>query len=129
MHSFIHFIADHIYQKGQTLVFIKMETSEADIRRETSAWFHENSRPNWMHRQIISTLKCGPVPKHIAIIMDGNRRFAKNNHIERQQGHMKGFDKLSEVSILYIRYFELTFYLWIMFFVNIQHSFETDAYR
>ena len=116
MHSFIHFIADHI---------IKMETSEADIRRETSAWFHENSRPNWMHRQIISTLKCGPVPKHIAIIMDGNRRFAKNNHIERQQGHMKGFDKLSEVSILYIglRYFELTFYLWIMFYVNIQHKF------
>lgn len=74
-----------------------MDESEAQIRRETSAWFHENSRPNWMHRQIISTLKCGPVPKHIAVIMDGNRRFAKNNQIERQQGHMKGFDKLSEV--------------------------------
>lgn len=76
--------------------------SEAQIRKETSSWFHENSRPNWFHRQIISTLKCGSIPKHIAIIMDGNRRFAKEMHIERQQGHMKGFDKLSEVSLAFL---------------------------
>ncbi|KAF6036171.1 DHDDS [Bugula neritina] len=36
------------------------------------------------------------IPKHIAIIMDGNRRFAKQKYIARQQGHMKGFDKLTE---------------------------------
>jgi len=45
-------------------------------------------------------LKCGRIPKHIAIIMDGNRRFAKQKYIARQQGHMKGFDKLTEVYCL-----------------------------
>ena len=42
-------------------------------------------------------LKSGPVPKHIAIIMDGNRRFAQKNSMDRAEGHLKGFDKLAEV--------------------------------
>lgn len=77
-----------------------MDLTETQIRQETSEWFHENSRPNWFHRQIISVLKCGMIPKHIAIIMDGNRRFAKQKYIARQQGHMKGFNKLTEVYCL-----------------------------
>lgn len=77
-----------------------MSLSDSEIRKETNEWFHENSRPNWMHRQIISTLKCGRVPRHLAIIMDGNRRYAKDRHIKRQEGHMKGFDKLTEVNLL-----------------------------
>ncbi|KAG2460685.1 DHDDS synthase, partial [Polypterus senegalus] len=40
--------------------------------------------------------KAGPMPKHIAFIMDGNRRYARKLHVERQQGHMHGFDKLAE---------------------------------
>lgn len=41
-------------------------------------------------------LTSGPVPQHIAIIMDGNRRFAQKNSMERAEGHLKGFDKLAE---------------------------------
>uniref|UniRef100_A0A6I8N627 Alkyl transferase n=1 Tax=Ornithorhynchus anatinus TaxID=9258 RepID=A0A6I8N627_ORNAN len=38
----------------------------------------------------------GPMPKHIAFIMDGNRRYAQKCQVERQQGHSQGFDKLAE---------------------------------
>jgi ditrans,polycis-polyprenyl diphosphate synthase len=46
---------------------------------------------------ICSLLQAGPVPKHIAFIMDGNRRYAKKCQVERQEGHTQGFNKLAEV--------------------------------
>ena len=45
-----------------------------------------------------SVLRNGPVPRHVAFIMDGNRRFAKKMHVETRQGHSLGFDKLKEVT-------------------------------
>jgi hypothetical protein len=44
-----------------------------------------------------SVLRCRPIPEHIAIIMDGNRRFARKVHVELRQGHSLGFEKLKEV--------------------------------
>lgn len=46
---------------------------------------------------ITSVLKTGPVPKHIAFIMDGNRRFAKQNSLELGEGHVAGFESMSNV--------------------------------
>lgn len=40
------------------------------------------------------------MPKHVAFIMDGNRRYAQKCHVERQQGHSQGFDKLAQVGCL-----------------------------
>ncbi|XP_067399434.1 dehydrodolichyl diphosphate synthase complex subunit DHDDS isoform X2 [Emydura macquarii macquarii] len=41
-------------------------------------------------------IKAGPMPKHVAFIMDGNRRYAQKCHVKRQQGHSEGFDKLAQ---------------------------------
>ncbi len=37
------------------------------------------------------------IPKHIAIIMDGNRRWAKQNGLPPMMGHWEGAETLSEV--------------------------------
>jgi ditrans,polycis-polyprenyl diphosphate synthase len=46
---------------------------------------------------LIGSLRCGPIPKHIAFIMDGNRRWARSNHVETVEGHNKGFEALAKV--------------------------------
>eukprot|EP01133_Synstelium_polycarpum_P013250 gene13250-15570_t len=44
-----------------------------------------------------SLLRCGPIPKHIGVIMDGNRRFARRLNIETSQGHKLGFTKMLDL--------------------------------
>uniref|UniRef100_A0A3B0N4T2 Alkyl transferase n=1 Tax=Theileria annulata TaxID=5874 RepID=A0A3B0N4T2_THEAN len=34
---------------------------------------------------------------HMALIMDGNRRYAKNLNLQQSQGHLNGFNKLLEI--------------------------------
>ena len=38
-------------------------------------------------------------PKHIAIIMDGNRRWAKANNLTAKEGHKAGADNLEKIAI------------------------------
>jgi len=38
-----------------------------------------------------------PVPKHLAIIMDGNRRFALDHGLLVRDGHVRGKDKIEEL--------------------------------
>lgn len=38
------------------------------------------------------------IPHHVAIIMDGNRRWAKQRHLEVLRGHAKGSDNLREIA-------------------------------
>jgi len=43
-------------------------------------------------------LQAGKIPKHIAFVMDGNRRYARRNHLSSVvHGHSMGFDKLTNV--------------------------------
>ena len=42
--------------------------------------------------------------KHIAIIMDGNRRWAKEKHLPSAMGHQKGVDSLRSTMRLFDRF-------------------------
>ncbi|GAC96854.1 hypothetical protein PHSY_004438 [Pseudozyma hubeiensis SY62] len=48
-------------------------------------------------RLLLHTLSLGPVPRHIAFVMDGNRRWARTSHHTIQQGHLTGFATLKSV--------------------------------
>jgi len=47
--------------------------------------------------KLLQQIKQHPVPKHIAIIMDGNRRFAKSFDLYPEAGHFFGRDKIEDV--------------------------------
>ncbi len=34
------------------------------------------------------------VPEHVGVIMDGNRRWAKERNIPTLEGHLKGYEKM-----------------------------------
>lgn len=40
-----------------------------------------------------------PLPKHIAIIMDGNGRWAMNRNLPRIEGHRKGIETVEEITV------------------------------
>eukprot|EP00057_Strongylocentrotus_purpuratus_P034643 XP_796039.3 PREDICTED: dehydrodolichyl diphosphate syntase complex subunit DHDDS [Strongylocentrotus purpuratus] len=65
----------------------------------TSEWFPEKqyqAQKTWLQSFCLRVLKCGPVPQHVAFIMDGNRRFAKKKSVQTLEGHSLGFEKLAE---------------------------------
>ncbi|KDQ12894.1 hypothetical protein BOTBODRAFT_176038 [Botryobasidium botryosum FD-172 SS1] len=45
-------------------------------------------------RVTISVLSAGPVPKHIAFVMDGNRRYAGKHKKMVHEGHADGFEAM-----------------------------------
>ena len=50
-------------------------------------------RANRLRERVVS----GEIPKHVSIIMDGNRRFAWNKSSKTAVGHTEGKEKLKEV--------------------------------
>ncbi len=46
---------------------------------------------------LIGALRQGPLPLHVAFVMDGNRRFARNHRIETVEGHHLGFEALARI--------------------------------
>jgi ditrans,polycis-polyprenyl diphosphate synthase len=47
---------------------------------------------------MIAAIRRGPVPQHIAIIMDGNRRYARSNRVDTAEGHYSGAETLKQVA-------------------------------
>ncbi|KPI40842.1 Dehydrodolichyl diphosphate syntase complex subunit SPAC4D7.04c [Cyphellophora attinorum] len=52
---------------------------------------------NQLRDLLIGALRQGPIPKHVAFVMDGNRRFAKNHRMETVEGHNLGFEALARI--------------------------------
>ena len=48
-------------------------------------------------RHLESEITKYPLPNHIAIILDGNRRWAKTNLTRESTGHFAGADKAEEL--------------------------------
>lgn len=51
-----------------------------------------------LRETLIGALKHGPIPQHVAFVMDGNRRFARSHGIETVEGHNLGFEALARVN-------------------------------
>lgn len=47
---------------------------------------------------IINELKTGVIPAHVAIIMDGNGRWAQQQGLERSAGHVRGVDTVRTIT-------------------------------
>lgn len=47
----------------------------------------------WLHAQVSE----GPIPEHVAIIPDGNRRWARSLGLDVNVGHEAGYEKLEDV--------------------------------
>lgn len=48
---------------------------------------------------LLSVLKAGPIPQHVAFIMDGNRRYARAKEVKVKQGHVEGYIALRRVCL------------------------------
>jgi tritrans,polycis-undecaprenyl-diphosphate synthase [geranylgeranyl-diphosphate specific] len=48
-------------------------------------------------RRLLERVRASPVPRHLAIIMDGNRRFAAGHGMMISEGHVRGKDKLEQL--------------------------------
>ena len=51
-----------------------------------------------MEEDICKVIDMDNLPEHIAIIMDGNRRWAKANKLTTAQGHKEGAENLKRIS-------------------------------
>ena len=59
-------------------------------------WLRDNAT-DLIQRVLLGALKAGPIPRHVAFIMDGNRRYARSKGVKVIQGHVDGFAALRRV--------------------------------
>ena len=69
------------------------------LYKRFNGFFNLILRPIYKIYEIIlwSQICCGPMPRHVAIIPDGNRRWAKIRGFDSKYGHEIGYKKLKEV--------------------------------
>ncbi|GAB0098636.1 hypothetical protein DMENIID0001_144000 [Sergentomyia squamirostris] len=71
---------------------------------------------NWWNYQfeffLLHLIVVRKIPKHIAFIMDGNRRFARENNLPTPMGHVEGFQSLQRLVrwLFLLQVPEVTFY-------------------
>ena len=53
----------------------------------------------WYQRLMVNVVKTGKIPRSVAIIMDGNRRFATGQKMQKHEGHRVGLHKLEEALV------------------------------
>jgi hypothetical protein len=53
-----------------------------------------------LENALIRILTLGPIPQHVAFIMDGNRRWARLNDKQPYEGHSDGYAALRRVRLI-----------------------------
>lgn len=70
-----------------------------------SRWILSFPPADWalqhLRELLIGALRQGPIPQHVAFIMDGNRRYARGHKIETVEGHHLGFEALARVNTFF----------------------------
>jgi tritrans,polycis-undecaprenyl-diphosphate synthase [geranylgeranyl-diphosphate specific] len=75
-----------------------MEVEKIPIERLPGISAIQNLVAKYNERKLLAdVLSAGNVPKHVAIILDGNRRFADEAGLDRIEGHKLGAKKLEQV--------------------------------
>jgi len=77
----------------------------SNVARKLATIIYKSDAYNYVSKKInefrnyklIGEIKRDPVPEHVAIIMDGNRRFATDLGLAPDAGHLFGRDKVEEV--------------------------------
>jgi ditrans,polycis-polyprenyl diphosphate synthase len=69
--------------------------------QQALSWFR-NKLTEKIQTVLLRVLAAGPIPKHVAFVMDGNRRYARRNHKKIQQGHSDGFVALRRVGVFVV---------------------------
>ena len=59
-------------------------------------WLRDSAIERIRH-VLLGILKAGPIPHHVAFIMDGNRRYARERGVKVIEGHTDGFVALRRV--------------------------------
>lgn len=50
-----------------------------------------------VHMNLEDKVRAGIIPEHLAVIMDGNRRWAKNRNLPASQGHKEGAMRVTDL--------------------------------
>lgn len=67
---------------------------------------------NFAKDWVLEIMKTGPVPKHVALIMDGNRTYAQKMNLPLRDGHFAGAE-----SLILVRK-QTLFFLFLFFFTS-----------
>jgi len=90
---------------GQRLDKLEEYALQSNTIRKIGAMVYNSSAYSYVSKKInefrdlklFDQIKNEEIPKHVAIIMDGNRRFASELGLPPNTGHLFGRDKLEEV--------------------------------
>ncbi|HYT02147.1 MAG TPA: polyprenyl diphosphate synthase [Candidatus Acidoferrum sp.] len=74
-----------------------MVIQDIGSRALADTFFKRSGLYNLYERRLESQILGDPLPNHIAIILDGNRRWAKYNFMRTGSGHFMGADKAEEL--------------------------------
>ena len=56
--------------------------------------------PGSEEQRLVSQLDLDRLPRHIAVIMDGNGRWARERRLPRVAGHRAGIDAVREIEVV-----------------------------